>query len=56
MQMVKKNICFIVAVLFSVLATAQSQYYTSIDGVKGGAALKNALYELIKVHERISLA
>lgn len=51
--MVKKNICFIVAILFSVLATAQSQYYTSIDGVKGGETLKTALYNLIKVHERI---
>lgn len=52
--MVKKNICFIVAILFTALATAQSQYYTSIDGVKGGETLKTALYNLIKVHERIS--
>ena len=54
MQITKKNICFIVAILFSALATAQSQYYTSVDGVAGGATLKNALYNLIKVHERIS--
>lgn len=54
MQTIKKNLCFLVAVLFVTLATAQSEYYTSIDGVKGGATLKDALYNLIRVHERIS--
>ncbi len=54
MQTIKKNLCFLVAVLLVTLATAQSEYYTSIDGVKGGATLKDALYNLIRVHERIS--
>ena len=35
-------------------ATAQKEYYTSVDGIKGGAALKTALYELIKKHKVIS--
>lgn len=54
MQTIKKNLCFLFAVLFVTFATAQSEYYTSIDGVKGGATLKDALYNLIRVHERIS--
>ena len=37
-----------------VCATAQKEYYTSVDGVKGGAALKTALHELIKDHKKIS--
>ena len=37
-----------------VCATAQKEYYTSVDGVKGGAALKTALHELIKNHNKIS--
>ena len=37
-----------------VCATAQKEYYTSVDGVKGGATLKTALYELIKNHKKIS--
>ena len=37
-----------------VCATAQKEYYTSVDGVKGGATLKTALYELIKDHKKIS--
>ncbi len=44
---------FAVCTLCGVLV-AQESYYTSIDGIKGGEALKTALYELIRVHERIS--
>ena len=40
--------------LLVVCATAQKEYYTSVDGVKGGATLKTALYELIKDHKKIS--
>ncbi len=40
--------------LLVVCATAQKEYYTSVDGVKGGAALKTALYNLIKEHKVIS--
>ena len=40
--------------LLVVCATAQKEYYTSVDGVKGGAALKTALHELIKNHKVIS--
>ena len=40
--------------LLVVCATAQKEYYTSVDGVKGGAALKTALHELIKDHKKIS--
>ena len=40
--------------LLVVCATAQKEYYTSVDGVKGGAALKTALYNLIKGHKKIS--
>ena len=44
-----------ITLLFLVLcATAQKEYYTSVDGVEGGAALKTALYELIKNHKQIS--
>ena len=34
-------------------ATAQKEYYTSVDGVKGGASLKTALHNLIKDHKVI---
>lgn len=40
--------------LLAVAAVAQSEYYTSIDGTKGGATLKTALYNLIKNHQQIS--
>ena len=40
--------------LLVVCATAQKEYYTSVDGVKGGATLKTALHELIKDHKVIS--
>ena len=40
--------------LLVVCATAQKEYYKSVDGVKGGAALKTALHELIKDHKKIS--
>ena len=40
--------------LLVVCATAQKEYYTSVDGVKGGANLKTALHELIKDHKVIS--
>ena len=33
---------------------AQAEYYTSIDGKKGGEALKTALHNLIKNHKQIS--
>lgn len=53
MHTFKKNISLLITLLFSVFAAAQSSYYTSIDGVAGGADMKNALYNLLKVHERI---
>lgn len=40
--------------LLAVTAMAQSEYYTGIDGTKGGAALKTALYNLVKDHKQIS--
>ena len=40
--------------LWVVCATAQKEYYTSVDGVKGGASLKTALHNLIKDHKKIS--
>ena len=49
----KKYLCMAVLFMLPVFVIAQSGYYTSIDGVEGGAALKTALYNLIKVHERI---
>ena len=33
---------------------AQAEYYTSIDGKKGGEALKTALHNLIKNHKKIN--
>ena len=44
----------IMMLLFATTAIAQAEYYTSIDGTKGGAALKTALYNLIKNHKQIS--
>ena len=40
--------------LLAVTAMAQSEYYTSIDGTKGGETLKTALHKLIKNHQQIS--
>jgi endonuclease I len=34
--------------------SAQSEYYSSIDMVKGGADLKNALFDIISNHKQIS--
>ena len=50
----KRFISSIFLFLLVVCATAQKEYYTSVDGVKGGAALKTALYNLIKEHKVIS--
>ncbi len=50
----KRFISSIFLLLLVVCATAQKEYYTSVDGVKGGAALKTALHELIKNHKVIS--
>ena len=50
----KRFISSIFLLLLVVCATAQKEYYTSVDGVKGGAALKTALHELIKDHKKIS--
>lgn len=40
--------------LCAVRLSAQAEYYEPIDGTKGGAALKTALYNLIKNHKQIS--
>ena len=50
----KRFVTSITLLLLVLCATAQKEYYTSVDGVKGGAALKTALYELIKNHKKIS--
>ena len=50
----KRFLSSIFLLLLAVCATAQKEYYTSVDGVKGGAALKTALHELIKNHKKIS--
>ena len=50
----KRFISSIFLLLLVVCATAQKEYYTSVDGIKGGAALKTALHELIKNHNKIS--
>ncbi|MBO7302292.1 MAG: endonuclease [Bacteroidaceae bacterium] len=44
---------FFLLTLFVTASFAQKDYYTSIDGVKGGATLKTALYNLIKEHKKI---
>lgn len=44
----------ILLLLLVICATAQKDYYTAVDGVKGGETLKNALYTLIKNHKKIS--
>ena len=50
----KRFISSIFLLLLVVCATAQKEYYTSVDGIKGGATLKTALHELIKDHKKIS--
>lgn len=40
--------------IFALTAFAQKDYFASIDGVKGGADMKNALYKIIKEHKKIS--
>ena len=53
--MIKKRFLSLLLLSFlAVIAFAQKEYYTNIDGVKGGADLKNALYNLIKNHKNIS--
>ena len=45
---------FLLLTLFVTASFGQKSYYTSVDGVKGGATLKTALYNLIKEHKKIS--
>lgn len=44
----------IMTLLLATAAMAQAEYYTSIDGIKGGEPLKTALHKLIKNHQQIS--
>lgn len=51
----KRNLLLVLVLhVFLLSGWAQEEYYTSIDGVSGGATLKNALYNLLKDHTRIS--
>ena len=50
----KRILSLLLLTFFAVIAFAQKEYYTNIDGVKGGADLKNALYNLIKNHKKIN--
>ena len=51
----KRNLLLVIVLhVFLLSGWAQKEYYTSIDGVSGGATLKNALYNLLKDHTRIS--
>ncbi len=50
----KRILSSILLVLFAVCATAQKEYYASIEGKNGGKELKTALYNLIKNHKQIS--
>ena len=50
----KKYLCLAVLFMLPVFVIAQSGYYSSIDGVEGGATLKTALYNLLKEHTRIN--
>lgn len=52
--MKKRLLFFLFIQIFLFQVSAQKEYYQSIDGVKGGATLKNALYNLLKDHTRIS--
>jgi hypothetical protein len=50
----KRFLSSIFLLLLVVCATAQKEYYTSVDGIKGGEPLKTALHNLIKNHRQIS--
>ena len=50
----RRIVSSIIMLLVVVCATAQKEYYTSVDGIKGGEPLKTALYNLIKNHKKIS--
>lgn len=50
----KRFFSSIFLLLLVVCATAQKEYYTSVDGIKGGEPLKTALHNLIKNHKQIS--
>ena len=50
----KRIITQFLLLLFVTTAIAQADYYKSIDGTKGGATLKTAIYNLIKNHKQIS--
>ena len=50
----KRFLSSIFLLLLAVCATAQKEYYTSVDGIKGGEPLKTALHNLIKNHKQIS--
>ena len=50
----KRILTHILLLLSVTTAIAQSDYYKSVDGTKGGATLKTALYNLIKNHKKIS--
>lgn len=53
--MIKKRLSsFLLLSLFVAISFAQQAYYTSVDGIKGGEALKTALYNLVKNHKQIS--
>ena len=50
-----KRFATLLTALFAVVTLfAQKEYYTSVDGKKGGASLKTALHNLIKDHKQIS--
>lgn len=52
--MKRRFLSFLLLLLCAVSALfAQKEYYVSIDGVKGGAELKTALYNLVKEHQVI---
>ena len=50
----KRILTQVLLLLFVTTAMAQADYYKSVDGTKGGATLKTALYNLIKDHKKIS--
>ena len=54
--MTKTRFTFLVLLLhfFAIAAFAQHDYFADINGIKGGADMKNALYNIIKEHKRIS--
>ena len=50
----KRFVSSIFILFIAVCAVAQKEYYTPVDGKKGGEELKTALYNLIKNHKKIS--